>query len=305
MTTQTAPAPSASSKPKSKAATPFTVGTKRESAWSLFFRDPITIVVLVVLVLMVLFSFVGPVFGGSPVSTAQQRLLPPGSEGLPLGSDNLGRDVLARVMQGGQVSLLVGVSVALLCMTVGLIIGGLAGFYGGVIDIILVKIAEFFQVIPGLILALVAAALLGANMWIIVLILSVTMWPGVARIVRAEAMRITQMGYVEAARAAGFPSLRILISDVLPNTLAPVLVSTTMTVGRAILIESALSFLGVGDANNPSWGALLHEAQTYMTSAWWMALFPGLCIFVVVLAVNILGDKLNDALNPTIGRVKS
>lgn len=278
-------------------------GVRKESPWATFFRRPGNVLFLAFLVLATIAVAVGPVFAANPVATSGDVLLPPGPEAW-LGTDQLGRDYLSRILRGGQVSLLVGFSVAILCMTLGLVIGGLAGFYGGFADTALVKLAEFFQVLPGIVLALVAAALFGANVWIIVIILSVTMWPAVARIVRAEAMRISQLGYVESARAAGFHSLRILWSDVLPNAMPPVLVATTMTVGRAILVESALAFLGVGDANNPSWGALLNSAQSYMSTGWWLALFPGLCIFLVVLAVNMLGDSLNDTLNPSIGRVK-
>jgi peptide/nickel transport system permease protein len=275
----------------------------RESVWKSYIRKPGTIVFLTLLAIMVAISFVGPFFAGSPIAASHPTLVPPSSEYL-MGTDQLGRDYLAWVLRGGQVSLLVGFSVAILCMTLGLIVGGLAGFYGKFADTLLVKVAEFFQVLPGIILALVAAALLGANIWIIVAILSLTLWPGVARIVRAETMRIAQLGYVESARAAGFRGLRILWSDVIPNAMPPVIVATTMTVGRAILVESALAFLGIGDANRPSWGALLNSAQSYMQSGWWLALFPGLCIFTVVLAVNMLGDSLNDSLNPSIGKVK-
>lgn len=278
-------------------------GSRRNAAWRAFLRKRSVWVFLPLLVVLILISFVGPSFVGDPVSAIYPKLLPPSSEHW-LGTDNLGRDYLARVVYGGQVSLIVGFSVAVLCLTLGLIIGGVAGYYGGFMDNALVKVSEFFQVLPGLVLALVAAALLGSNVVIIIVILGVTMWPGVARIVRAEAMRITKLGYVESAKAAGFSGPRILWSDVIPNAMPPVLVATTMTVGRAILVESGLSYLGIGDANRPSWGALLNSAQAYMQQAWWLALFPGLCIFLVVLAVNILGDAMNDALNPTIGRVK-
>ena len=275
----------------------------RRSVWKVFLRKPSTLVFLPLLLVFVVISVVGPFFVGSPVATGNPPLMPPSAE-FPLGTDDLGRDYLARLVYGGQISLLVGFSVALLCMTIGVVVGGLAGYYGGVMDTALVKVAEFFQVLPGLILALVAAALLGSNVMIIVAILAVTMWPSGARIVRAEAMRISKLGYVESAKAAGFSDLRILWSDVIPNAMPPVLVATSMTVGRAILVESGLAYLGIGDTNRPSWGALLNSAQAYMQQAWWLALFPGLCIFLVVLAVNILGDGLNDALNPTIGRVK-
>ena len=276
---------------------------RAHSAWRSFFSKPSTIAFVLLLVVLALVAVIGPFFVADPVATAYPKLLPPGGEHL-LGTDMLGRDYLARVVYGGQVSLLVGFSVALLCMTIALVVGGLAGYYGGTLDAVLVKVAEFFQVLPGIVLALVAAALLGSNVLIIVAILAVTMWPGVARIVRAESMRIAQLGYVESARAAGFRGLRILWSDVLPNAMPPVLVATSMTVGRAILIESGLAYLGIGDPGNPSWGALLNSAQSYIRDGWWLALFPGCCIFLVVLAVNVLGDSLNDAFNPTVGRVK-
>jgi peptide/nickel transport system permease protein len=278
-------------------------GDGARSAWRSFFGRPSTIVFVLLLVVLALVSAIGPFFVADPVATAHPKLLPPGGEHL-LGTDMLGRDYLARVVHGGQVSLMVGFSVALLCMTIALVVGGLAGYYGGILDAALVKVAEFFQVLPGIVLALVAAALLGSNMLIIVAILAITMWPGVARIVRAESMRVAQLGYVESARAAGFHGPRILWSDVIPNAMPPVLVATSMTVGRAILIESGLAYLGIGDPGNPSWGALLNSAQSYMRDGWWLALFPGCCIFLVVLAVNVLGDSLNDAFNPTVGRVK-
>lgn len=278
-------------------------GGKRPPLWRRFVRRPGNIFFLALLAVICLAVAIGPFFAPDPVATSSDVLQPPGGAAL-LGTDQLGRDYLSRLLLGGRVSLLVGFSVALLCMTLGLVLGGIAGFYGGFADTALVKLAEFFQVLPGIVLAIVAAALFGSNILLIVLILSITMWPAVARIVRAEAMRIGQLGYVESARAAGFHSLRILWSDVLPNAMPPVLVATTMTVGRAILIESSLAFLGIGDANTPSWGALLNSAQAYMATGWWLAVLPGLCIFFVVLAVNMLGDSLNDILNPTIGRVK-
>jgi peptide/nickel transport system permease protein len=278
-------------------------GGKRRPLWRRFLGRPGNIFFLSALAAICVAVAIGPFFAPDPVATSSDVLRAPGGAAL-LGTDQLGRDYLSRILLGGRVSLLVGFSVALLCMTLGLVLGGLAGFYGGFADTVLVKLSEFFQVLPGIVLAIVAAALFGSNILLIVLILSITMWPSVARIVRAEAMRISQLGYVESARAAGIHSLRILWSDVLPNAMPPVLVATTMTVGRAILIESSLAFLGIGDANTPSWGALLNAAQPYMATGWWLAVLPGLCIFFVVLAVNMLGDSLNDILNPTIGRVK-
>lgn len=277
--------------------------SRQRAPWRVFLAKPSVSVFGALLVLFVLAAAVGPLFVVNPISTEYPKLLPPGSGHL-LGTDALGRDYLARVVYGGRVSMLVGFSVALLCMTIGLLVGSLAGYFGGAVDAVMVKVAEFFQVLPGIVLALVAAALLGANTVVIVAILAITMWPGVARIVRAESMRIAQLGYVESARSAGFAGLRIIWSDVIPNAMPPVLVATSMTVGRAILIESGLAYLGIGDPSNPSWGALINSAQAYMRDGWWLAVAPGACILLVVLAVNILGDALNDAYNPTIGRVK-
>lgn len=275
----------------------------RRSPLKHFLSDPMTLLLLAVLLAVTVFSFLGPWVSASPTSTAFDPLQEPSTAHLA-GTDQLGRDALARLMVGGQVSLIVGASVALICLTVAVAVGGLAGFFGGIADAVLTRISEFFQVIPGIILALVAVAMLGASLPLIIVILSLTMWPAVARIVRAECMKIGESGYVESSRAAGFRPLRIFWRDVLPNAFPPVMVATTMTVGRAILAESSLAFLGLGDANAPSWGALLFDAQAYMQGAWWLTVYPGAAIFIVVLATNLLGDRLNDSLNPTLSRVK-
>jgi peptide/nickel transport system permease protein len=247
--------------------------------------------------------FFGPQFVGSPTATAFQALAAPTLQH-PMGTDPLGRDQLARVMVGGQTSLIVGAVVAALCLTIAVAVGGLSGYFGGWLETVLMRLAEVFQVVPAIILALVAVALLGSSISIIILILAATMWPQVARIVRAETLKISELGYVESAKAIGFGPLHILWSDVLPNVFPPVLVATTMTAGRAILLESGLAFLGLGDANRPSWGALLNTAQSHIQTAWWLTLYPGVAIFLIVLAVNLLGDILNDNLNPVLERVK-
>lgn len=264
---------------------------------------PAAIVFVSLLAFITLFCFVGPAFLPPPNSPEFDVLMPPSAQHL-MGTDALGRDMLSRVASGGQVSLIVGAAVGVLCLTLAVVVGSLAGTFGGVVDAVLMRISDFFQVVPGLLLALVATALLGSSTFMVIVILSLTMWPGVARLMRVEAMKVSEYGYIECARAAGFGPFRVLYSDVLPNAIAPVLVATAMTVGRAILYESALSFLGLGDANQPSWGALLSTAQQYIQTAGWLSLFPGLAIFLVVLAVNILGDVMNDTLNPTLSRVK-
>lgn len=284
-----------------------TVGEKSvptfDSPVKVFWHRASTKAFLATLAIVVLACFVGPFFVGDPNAAVYPVLEAPTAAHW-LGTDNIGRDLFARMLVGGRVSIIVGLAVAFLCLTFGLIIGGIAGFYGGIADTVLMKVSEFFQVMPGIVFAIVAAALLGSNITMIVVILSLTMWPQVARIVRGECLKIKEFGFVESARAAGFRPFRILWSDVLPNALPPVLVATTMLVARGILAESGLSFLGIGDANFPSWGALLSNAQAYMQTAWWLMLFPGIAIFLVALAVNILGDNLNDAYNPTLGNVR-
>lgn len=266
-------------------------------------RRGLAITCTLVLAAIVLACFAGAQFTYLTTSTAFDPLLAPNATNV-MGTDSLGRDMLARVLLGGQVSLVAGGAVALLCLSIAVAVGAVAGFFGGWADMALMRLAEVFQVIPAVILALVAAALLGSSLSIVILILALTMWPQVARIARAEAMKIRTLGYVESGFATGFGPWRILWSDVLPNAFPALLVATTMTAGRAILFESGLAFLGLGDANTPSWGALLNEAQTHMQSAWWLTLFPGLAIFLVVLAINLLGDIWNDNLNPTLDRVK-
>lgn len=266
-------------------------------------RRGLALVCLAMLLAIAIACFLGPAFTYNPNSTAFSPLLAPSFEH-PMGTDALGRDQLARVLHGGQTSLLVGAAVAILCLTIAVVVGGLAGFFGGWVDTALMRLSEVFQVVPAIILALVAVALLGSSLTIIMLILAGTMWPQVARIARAETLKVSELGYVESARAIGFGPFRILASDVLPNVFPPILVATTMTAGRAILLESGLAFLGLGDADQPSWGALLNTAQTHIQSAFWLTLFPGLAIFLVVLAINLLGDIWNDNLNPALERVK-
>ncbi|WP_194396300.1 ABC transporter permease [Microbacterium atlanticum] len=269
------------------------------------FRTPSAIISLVFMALIVLGSTIGPlIYPRNPIAAIYPPLLPP-SVAFPLGTDQLGRDFLARVLAGGSVTVFVGIAVALLCLTIGLVIGAIAGFYGGPVDMVLTKVVEFFQVIPALIIALVASYLLGASVPLVVGVLAITMWPQVARIARAEARRISTLGYVESARAAGFSQWRVLVSEAVPNMLPPVIVSATMTAALAILTESGLSFIGLTDPQTPSWGSLLSSAQPYMQTAWWLAVVPGLLIFLIVLAVNGLGETMNDILNPTLSRVKS
>lgn len=252
-----------------------------------------------VLLLLVLLAIVVPLLPlPDPWTGSDDGLLPPGSPGHPMGTDNLGRDVFSRVLWGTRISLTIGVSVALIAAVIGIVVGAVAGYAGGWIDTVLMRVAEFFQSLPTIIVAIVVVAILGGGLDRTIVVIAALAWPSTARIVRSGFLGNRSLGYVDAARIAAVPVGRIVFTQILPNVLAPVIAIATLDVAGAILIESGLSFFGLGDPNVVSWGGMLQQAGGYIRSAWWMSVFPGLMIAVVVLGFNLLGDAINDALNP-------
>ncbi|MEM9515682.1 MAG: ABC transporter permease [Actinomycetota bacterium] len=221
-----------------------------------------------------------------------------------LGTDSLGRDQLSRLLYGGRVSLAVGFGVALVAGLFGTLVGAIAGYAGGWIDAVLMRITDFMLALPALIFIIVAARSLGDAIPIIVLIVAAITWMGMARIVRGVTLSVSQQEYILAARAAGAGPLRIITRHVLPNIIGPVVVNLTLTVAAAILLESALSFLGLGiQPPTPTWGNMLAGSKGYVQTAPWLVWFPGLLILLTVLCVNFLGDGLRDALDPTDAKV--
>ena len=237
-----------------------------------------------------------------------ERLTPPmwvpgGSARHPLGTDTLGRDVVSRLLYGARVSLIVGFSAVVLAGTLGVVLGLVAGYYGGRLDDLLMRVGDVQLAFPALVLAIAVLAVLGSGLGNVVLVLGVTGWVTYARIARAEALSLRHREFVESARALGARDAGILWRHVLPNVLPPLIVVATFSVARTIIAEASLSFLGLGlPPPAPSWGAMLDEGRNYLTTGWWLALFPGVAILAVVLGINLVGDWLRDALDPRVER---
>jgi peptide/nickel transport system permease protein len=266
--------------------------------WRRYGKNKAGVIGLFVLALVLLTAFIGPLFYPvSPFEIQGKKFLAPGGR-FTLGTDYLGRDVLAGIIQGSRTSLMVGITAAALMMTIGIIFGALAGYHGGFIDEALMRLTEFFQVIPAFILAMVVVALFQPSLWTIIFAISISTWTGTARILRAEFMSLRERDFVTAARASGSRSARIITREILPNALPPMIVNASLGVGIAILFEAGLSFLGLGDPNVMSWGYMIGSSRVYIRQAWWTVTFPGIAIFLTVLSLSLVGDWLNDFLNP-------
>jgi peptide/nickel transport system permease protein len=248
----------------------------------------------VLLVLCIFAPFFTPY---SPFGLVADPFLPP-SHSHPFGTTDVGRDVWSGVLYGLRTSFMVGLIAAIIAAVLGASVGGIAGYYRGAVDGVLMRITELFQVIPTMFLALVVAAAVGSTITNIILVIGVTCWTGSARLVRAEFLSLRERPFVEAARGLGAGDLELIASEILPNAAAPLVITTSFNVAFAILLEAGLSFLGLGDPDVPSLGALLNTGLTYFTTAWWISFFPGLFILLAVLSLNLIGDGLNDALNP-------
>ena len=238
-------------------------------------------------------------FPGSPFRRVDRPFSPPFGRHL-LGTDVLGRDVAAGIAHGARTSLTIGVLATSAAVLLGTVMGGLAGYYGGRVDDVLMRTTEFFQTIPTFLFAILLVAVLAPSVWSIVVAIAVVNWPTVARLVRGEFLAMRGREFVQACVCLGITDGRVIFRHILPNCLSPIIVTGSLIVATAILIESALSFLGLGDPNVMSWGFMIGAGRTFLRSAWWLCTIPGVAILLTVLAINLVGEGLNDALNPRL-----
>lgn len=255
-------------------------------------------VVLLLFAVAVLARYLSP-YPPDLIDTAQ--ILMPPSKTHPLGTDILGRDVLSRIIYGAGVSLSVGFVAVGISTTIGLLLGALAGYYGGIVDRVIMRFVDIMLCFPSFFLILAVIAFIGPSIWNIMIVIGVTSWMGVARLVRAEFLSLKERDFVQAAVSQGASDFRIIFLHIMPNAMAPVLVAATLGVAAAVLVESSLSFLGIGvQPPDPSWGNMLTEGKDTLEIAWWLSVFPGMAILITVMGYNLLGEGIRDALDPRL-----
>jgi len=274
-------------------------------------RRPSALVGGIMIAVIVLISIFFPLFYG--VDPLEQDLLarftPPvwqegGSWTYPLGADNLGRDVLSRLLYGSRVSLLVGFAAVLVAELAGILLGLFSGYYGGKIDSLIMRVADIFMAYPFMLLTISVIAVLGTSIFNLILVLGLSDWVTYARTIRGSVLSLKQKEFVEASRAIGTPHRVIIFRHILPNVISPLMVLGTLRVANIIIWESGLSFLGMGvPPPMPTWGRMLAEGRLYITDAWWLVSLPGIAIMLTILSINLLGDGLRDALDPRLRNI--
>ena len=272
----------------------------RRSGAAAFLRDPFGMTGAALLGLIAAGAALAPLlYPGDPLDMVAAPFLWPGADAnFPLGTDSLGRDVAAGLLHGARVSLLIGVVATCIGVVIGLSVGAVAGYFGGRADAALVRLIQVFHVMPAFVLLVVLVAVLQPSVGVVTLAIGLLSWPTLARLVRAEVRALRERDFVVAARSLGQHPARTLAREVLPNALPPVIVAATVMTASAILSESALSFMGLGDPNVMSWGSMIGAGREFLRVAWFLAALPGLAIVLTVLALNLVGDALNDALDP-------
>jgi len=270
-------------------------------AWRLYASNWLSLAGLVILIVLTFAALFGPVLtphDPEAIDIASRASAPNLVNWM--GTDELGRDVFSRSVSGIRVSLTVGIVAAVASTIVGIAVGSLAGYFGGIFDHALMRLTEVFQVVPQFFLAVVLVAVFSASVVNIIIAIAVLTWPVIARLTRSEFLSLKSRQFVDAARLSGASHAAVIFREILPNAMGPIIVSGTLLVGRAMLTEAGLSFLGLGDPSRVSLGVMLYQSRPFIQFAWWAALFPGILIFLAVLCTNLVGDGLNDVINPQI-----
>jgi peptide/nickel transport system permease protein len=276
--------------------------SQRRSVLRRVVTNPAGAIGLVLILCIVALAIAAPLlYPDGPFEMVGMPFSPPFGEYL-LGTDMLGRDIAAGIAYGARISLLVGGVATFVIVVVGTLVGGLAGYYGGRVDAAAMRVTEFFQTVPTFIGAIVIVAILGATLPIVIGAIAVVSWAPLARLVRAEVISVKNREFVSASVAIGLTDRRIMLAQILPNVLSTIVVAGSLMVATAILFESGLSFLGLGDPNVMTWGFMIGAGRSAIRTAWWMVTLPGLAVLLTVLAINLLGDALNEALNPRFDR---
>jgi peptide/nickel transport system permease protein len=280
----------------------------RSRAWRKLVRNPGAIAGALILLTVIVAAVAAPYV--APHDPARQSLIrrftPPlwvqgGNPAYPLGTDQVGRDILSRIIYAARISLIVGISAVMVSLVVGVALGLLSGFLRGKVDAVIMTVVDVTLSFPQLLIALAFVAALGPSLLTIIVVLGLTGWERYTRVVRAEVLALREKDFVEAARAMGASSTRMVLRHLLPNTFSSIIVMSTLQVAQAILQEAALSFLGVGTGSaHPTWGQMIALGRDFVSVAWWLATFPGLAILLTVLAINLVGDRLRDALDPRV-----
>jgi len=263
---------------------------------------PVGLGILLVVALAAIFA---PVIApDGPFKLGGPRLAPMGTEGHLLGTDHLGRDILAQLVYGARVSLSIGLVAAMISLVVGVVVGSLAGYYGGWVDLVLSRITDMFLIIPAFFLIIVIVATFGSGIFYVMVVIGLTAWPTSARLMRAQALSLRERTFIQALRALGESSPRILAGHIVPNGIQPLIANASLDIAGAILIEAGLSFIGLGDPNKATWGRMIFDGRTSITSAWWVSVLPGIAIIVTVLGFYLVGDGISYVLNPRSRRAR-
>ncbi len=270
--------------------------------WRLYARSPSALIGLALLLLVIAMALsAGLLFPNNPLGLAGPPLIWPFQDArFPLGTDNSGRDIAAQIFHGARISLLIGLAAMALAITIGIVLGALAGFYGGFADDILMRITEAFQTLPNFMLLLVLVAVFGSTLMTVTIAIGLVSWQAPARLTRAEFLTLRTREFVQAGRTIGLSDTTLIFREILPNALPPVIVYASVVMAVAILLESALAFLNLSDPNVASWGNLIGLGRGVLRSEWYVSAIPGVAILVTVLAVSLVGQGLNDALNPRL-----